>query len=303
MKPKRMNRSFLTAGGFIIVLLCIVLTVLSAQKSRSAGRMAELLDLGNKYLTEHNYEQAALSFREAIETDPKCEEAYHGLAQTCIGMEDYETACEVLKQGIEQTGAEALTAYLQETEETYARMQEEAASQAKEEAVRLMREQEAGKPEEADTAAEPEKEEETEEQAQEETETEAPEEDEDASQTQEETSQEETLDETGAAGETTDADNDAGERVVHENGDYEITEYDAGGNKVKWTYYEADGTINRWETYEYEYGADGSYARIEYQYAWGTLYYITRFDYDANGNYVKGSQYLPDGTLYYEYHP
>lgn len=119
-------------AAVIIVICAIVFSVLAGRNS-STKRVAELLDLGNKYLTEQDYEQAIVTFQEVIKIDPKCEEAYLRLADAYIGMGDYETACDVIKKGVEQTGSNGLESYLEEIEETYTGIQEKAAAEAERE--------------------------------------------------------------------------------------------------------------------------------------------------------------------------
>ena len=48
----------------------------TATATSASRKSARQVDLGNKYLSELDYEQAVLSFKEAIKIDPKNEEAY-----------------------------------------------------------------------------------------------------------------------------------------------------------------------------------------------------------------------------------
>ncbi len=59
----------------------------------------EQYDLGVRYLSEGNYEEAIIAFSAAIEIDPKRPEAYIGLADACIGVGDYAKASEAIAQG------------------------------------------------------------------------------------------------------------------------------------------------------------------------------------------------------------
>lgn len=120
MKEKKSKKLVMIADA-AIGLVCIIVLALFIGKNASARKVAELLDLGNKYLTEQDYEEAIVAFQEIIEIDPKCEEAYRGLANVYIAMGDYESAIDILQQGIEQTGAEELAAYLEEIKEEAAR--------------------------------------------------------------------------------------------------------------------------------------------------------------------------------------
>lgn len=132
MKENRKKKAII--AGIIIIVICIVVFVLMTGKNSAIRKVTELLDLGNKYLTEQDYEQAVVSFQKVIEIDPKCEEAYRGLADVYVAMNDYESAIDILQQGAAQTNSEELKAYLEEIREVYARIQEEAAEREKEKA-------------------------------------------------------------------------------------------------------------------------------------------------------------------------
>lgn len=62
----------------------------------------EQYDLGVRYLSEGNYEEAILAFSAAIEIDPMRSEAYIGLADAYVGQGEYDKALEIL-------GAEAVS--------------------------------------------------------------------------------------------------------------------------------------------------------------------------------------------------
>ena len=119
-------------AGEVIIVICFAVFALMSGRNSSENRIEELLDLGNKHLTEQDYEQAVVTYREVIEIDPKCEEAYHGLADAYVEMNDYESAIDILQQGTDQTGSEELAAYLEEIKKAYLLMQEEAALESEE---------------------------------------------------------------------------------------------------------------------------------------------------------------------------
>ena len=73
-------------------------------------QIAEQLELGNKYLTESDYEQAIVAFNKVIELDPKQVIAYEKLADSYIGLDKKEEAVDILCQGVSAiTEAEAGT--------------------------------------------------------------------------------------------------------------------------------------------------------------------------------------------------
>jgi len=96
-------------GGVIALLLNIL------QEPQKELSVAELLDLGEKYLLDLNYEQALVQFLNVIEVEPRNARAYTGAAESYIGMSDTSSAIAVLKQGLDELpGNTAITAMLDE---------------------------------------------------------------------------------------------------------------------------------------------------------------------------------------------
>ena len=63
----------------------------------------EQYDLGMRYLSESNYEEAILAFTAAIEIDPKQPDAYLKTAEAYIAIGDIDSAIAALEQGYRQT--------------------------------------------------------------------------------------------------------------------------------------------------------------------------------------------------------
>jgi len=86
-----------------IVLVGVIFLVINVlpepHKELSA---AELLDLGEKYLLDLNYEQALVQFMGVIEIEPRNARAYIGAAESYIGMGDTSSAITVLQQGLSE---------------------------------------------------------------------------------------------------------------------------------------------------------------------------------------------------------
>lgn len=78
-------------SSFIAVVFALILTSCGQQRTT----WEEQYDLGVRYLSDGNYEEAILAFTAAIEIDPKRPEAYSGLANTYIAMGDYNKAAGV----------------------------------------------------------------------------------------------------------------------------------------------------------------------------------------------------------------
>lgn len=89
-----------------VLLLLSVLMILSlsacGQKAETEAvpTWQEQYDLGVRYLSEGNYEEAILAFTAAIEIDPKNADAYIGLTDAHIFMGDVNMAVEVLTNAL-----------------------------------------------------------------------------------------------------------------------------------------------------------------------------------------------------------
>lgn len=97
MKMKNKRRSAKHKIFYTILLVLTILLVAGCQKKMT---VQDYLDLGEKYLTEANYEEAIVAFTKAIEVEPKALKAYEGLTNAYIKTENYEKAQEVLQSGI-----------------------------------------------------------------------------------------------------------------------------------------------------------------------------------------------------------
>lgn len=78
-----MKKKMLTM--MVWVLISIMVTACSKSIEQ---QVAEQLELGQKYLTELNYEEAIVAFRKVIDLEPKYMDAYLGLADAYVGIND-----------------------------------------------------------------------------------------------------------------------------------------------------------------------------------------------------------------------
>ncbi len=100
----KLNKKFLLFAIIGIVIVTIVAIISIVPTSARAKEVKEQLSLGDKYLSELNYEQAEATYLAILEIDPKCEEAYIGLANVYIATEQYEKVEEILRKAEEQLG-------------------------------------------------------------------------------------------------------------------------------------------------------------------------------------------------------
>lgn len=87
-----------------LVAMLLLLIGLCACGASTEAQWQEQYDLGVRYLSEGNYEEAVIAFTAAIEIDPKRPEAYNGAADAYIGLGNYEKAYDILAQGQAQCG-------------------------------------------------------------------------------------------------------------------------------------------------------------------------------------------------------
>ena len=103
------------------ILVCfslIILLIFTVGCNRySESIWQEKYDLGERYLLEENYEQAAIIFEELIEIDPMRPEGYTKAAEAYIALERFDDAQDIIQLGFERTGDASL-----EPEQLYSRL-------------------------------------------------------------------------------------------------------------------------------------------------------------------------------------
>ena len=87
----------------VTLLLALLLTFSLAACGEKTPTWQEQYDLGQRYLTEGNYEEAILAFTAAIEIDPKRPEAYLSLADAYEASGDPDAARKTLEDGLAAT--------------------------------------------------------------------------------------------------------------------------------------------------------------------------------------------------------
>ncbi len=97
----------------VTLLLALLLTFSLAACGEKTPTWQEQYDLGQKYLTEGNYEEAILAFTAAIEIDPKRPEAYLSLADAYEAFGDPDAARKTLEDGLAATNDPEIQARLE----------------------------------------------------------------------------------------------------------------------------------------------------------------------------------------------
>ncbi len=126
---KKKSRKTLIVG-LITVLVIAVVAVFIYVSGRQDRKLKEALQLAEKYLNELDYEKAVAAYEDAINIDPKCLDAYIGIADIYVAMadesernNDYETAIkdcdsslETLNQALNQENDDSETITVKITE-------------------------------------------------------------------------------------------------------------------------------------------------------------------------------------------
>ncbi len=106
-KTSRPNKKLLIIIVAIIAIALVAVLALFVPKSAEAKKLEAYLDLGDKYLSELDYEQAIVNYLAVIEIDPKNVDAYLGLADAYIALGEYDKAEDILKDALnELSGSE-----------------------------------------------------------------------------------------------------------------------------------------------------------------------------------------------------
>lgn len=98
----------LKIGLRVLIMLVLIATttfgVLFALSDKVAAfDLNEQLSFGQKYLDDHDYENAVMTYDKILEVDPRNIEAYIGLADAYLGMDDEDKAMDILETGYEKT--------------------------------------------------------------------------------------------------------------------------------------------------------------------------------------------------------
>ncbi len=114
------------------MVMLILLLLLSACADKTAENSAEpaddmiwqdYYDLGVRYLSDGNYQEAIIAFTAAIEIDPKQGDAYRALADVYVALGDYKAAIDTLRQGAEEAGDPDFWVKAEEIEQMLAKIE------------------------------------------------------------------------------------------------------------------------------------------------------------------------------------
>ncbi|MBR0092594.1 MAG: tetratricopeptide repeat protein [Lachnospiraceae bacterium] len=90
LKKKSRKTAIIIVSAVVTILVAGTITGILVYSNSPSRRLQKQLDLGNRYLSDLDYEQAVAAYEAALTIDPKSAEAYQGLADIHIknGAED-----------------------------------------------------------------------------------------------------------------------------------------------------------------------------------------------------------------------
>ena len=97
---KNKSKLALIIAILIAIIFVSVLAIAFLLFNSNGYKLKKQLELGDKYLHEMQYEQAIAAFEDAIRIDPKCMEAYVGLADAYTDMGDDQRAEKVIEKAL-----------------------------------------------------------------------------------------------------------------------------------------------------------------------------------------------------------
>ncbi len=121
---KKIRWAIFVVGLLLLAVGAVILIFALKGKGAGSSELKEKLSLAERYLDELDYERAVAAYKAAIGIDPKCEEAYTGLAEAAEKLADeylaegkteeaedlLEEVGEILEDGYEETRAEDIEA-------------------------------------------------------------------------------------------------------------------------------------------------------------------------------------------------
>ncbi len=103
----------ISISAVVLIGIFIALIMIFSQPNKQS-QLNEQISLGEKYLTEENYEEAIVAFKKAIEIEPNDPELYIKLADAYVAKGDTANAISTLQEGYEKTQSERIKTKLDE---------------------------------------------------------------------------------------------------------------------------------------------------------------------------------------------
>lgn len=91
-------KSKIFIGAILAVAAIAVVAVIAVNVNHSGSDLQAQLDLGKRYVSELDYENAVIAYEEALKIDPYCLEAYLGLSDAYMALGQQDKAIEIMEQ-------------------------------------------------------------------------------------------------------------------------------------------------------------------------------------------------------------
>jgi len=88
--------------------MTLILLVVACATPLKPLTVADMLELGEKYLIEHEYEQALVQFLTVIEVEPMIPRGYTGAAEAYIGLDQLDNAMQILSKALTVIGDDSV---------------------------------------------------------------------------------------------------------------------------------------------------------------------------------------------------
>ena len=119
MNKKSQNRNVIVVVSIIALIVVLgIVSLLYVRAEQEKNHLSAQLELGNRYMSELNYEQAIATYEAIIKIDPRCVDAYIAIAEAYVAMGDIETAEAILKQGYSLVNDEKIGEQLNKLQDT-----------------------------------------------------------------------------------------------------------------------------------------------------------------------------------------
>ena len=107
MSDKKRKILLIALSSLLVIVIGIIAYIL-IDNHMIESQYTAVISQAEKYLQDKNYEDALVSYKQALALDPDSEDPYLGLANTYIAMGDSSKAVSILNQGLERIDSSKL---------------------------------------------------------------------------------------------------------------------------------------------------------------------------------------------------
>lgn len=119
---RRYKRIIFRLVGVILVLIVLIVVIFATTIGKQ-NKIIKLLDLGDKYLDEMDYEQARVYYQQVIDISPKNLDAYEKISEVYLLMGNYEDAVEIMEEAYDKVDNKEAHRSLKEVEKVAEEME------------------------------------------------------------------------------------------------------------------------------------------------------------------------------------